>query len=65
MTSNTSLILSDRDTCVKYERGFCEWAHSQQNPLSVFKNSFPSVQKVCPKTMTKIRKTTFGEFLEK
>jgi len=36
-----------------------------KKPLLVFTNSPPNVHKAHPKTMTKIRKTTFGEFLEK
>jgi hypothetical protein len=64
-TSNISLILPNRDTCVKYERGFCAWTCSQQKPLSFFTISPPFVQKARRKTMTKTRKSTFGEFLEK
>jgi hypothetical protein len=56
MASNISLILPNHDTCVKNERGFCEWACSQQKPLSVFKNSPPVVQKAHRKPMTKTGK---------
>jgi hypothetical protein len=45
-----------RDTCVKYERGFCAWYFSQQKPLSVFTNSPPSVWEACRMRMTKTRK---------
>jgi hypothetical protein len=53
MASKVSSILSNRDTCVKYERGFCAWACSQQKPLSVFTNSPPIVWEACQTRMTK------------
>jgi hypothetical protein len=64
MTSNTSSIILDRDTYVKYERVFCAWAYSQKKSHSILEKSFPSVRKACPKTMTKTGKTTFEEFME-
>jgi hypothetical protein len=50
MASNISLILPNHDTCVKNERGFCEWDCSQQKPLSVFKNSPPAMLEGVPKS---------------
>jgi hypothetical protein len=47
MTSKVSSILPNHDTCVKYERGFCEWAFFKQKPLSIFTNSPPYVYKAC------------------
>jgi hypothetical protein len=41
------------DTCAKTERDFCEWVHFLQNPLLIFKNISPDVQKAFQKTMTK------------
>jgi hypothetical protein len=56
MASKVSLILSNHDTCVKYERFFCAWDFFQQKPLSFFTNSPPVVHKECWKTMTKTGK---------
>jgi hypothetical protein len=65
MASNISSILPKHNTCVKYEIFFCAWTCYQQKCLSFFTISPPFVQKEHQNTMTKIGKSTFGEFLEK
>jgi hypothetical protein len=63
-TSNTSSILSDRDTCVKYERGFFAWAHSQQKPLSIFQKFISICSEGMPKDNDKNRENNIWQFLK-
>ena len=56
MTSKVSFILSDHNTYVKYERYFCIWKFSQQNPLLVFTTSPTTAWEACRMRMTKTRK---------